>query len=128
MNYYIAVEVVPQGSIAELTKGLQQAYDQGGAAGDFKVLVTRQPTYLVVFQRSVAEDSEYVSERATKPGIDIKTAAMQQLAAELRNVDTIPMVHTMVEDLDDGDAQCFDFGDGALEAMASSPEEVAEAG
>ncbi len=117
MDYYIAVEVEPLGPISDLAASLQRAYDRG-AAGDFKVLVTHAPTYLVVFKRSVNDDAEYVSSRANSPVVSIEKAAMQQLAAELDEGDAGAIAQSVIDVLKEGDAQCFDFGVGAFEAMA----------
>jgi|LNFM01.1.fsa_nt_gb hypothetical protein len=117
MDYYIAVEVEPLGPTSDLAAALQRAYDRG-AAGDFKVLVTHAPTYLVVFKRSVGDDAEYVSRRADSPVVSIEKAAMQQIAAELAEGDAGPIAQSVIDVLNEGDAQCFDFGVGAFEAMA----------
>lgn len=117
MKYYIAVEVEATGPIADLTASLQRAYD-GGAAGDFQVLVTRAPTYMVIFERNVADDSEYVSKRADSGEVSIENAAMQQLAVELIKGDIGTVAQPVVVVLLNGDAQCFDYGIGAFEAMA----------
>lgn len=119
MNYYIAVEVEPLGPISDLAASLQRAYD-GGAAGDFQVLVTHAPTYLVVFKRSVADDAEQVIRRADVPEVSIEKAAMQQLAAELEEGDAGPLAQFVIDVLNEGDAQCFDYGVGAFEAMENS--------
>lgn len=115
MKYYIAVEVEAAGPIADLATSLQRAYD-GGASGDFQVLVTRAPTYMVIFERNVADDAEYVSIRANTPDVSIEVAAMKQLAAEL--FDAAPVAQPVIDVLNEGDAQCFDYGVGAFEAMA----------
>ena len=104
MKYYIAVEVEATGPIADLTACLQRAYDCG-TAGDFQVLVTRAPTYMVIFERSVADDSEYVSKRAESPDVSIETAAMQQLADELVGGDIGSFALPIVSVLQNGDAQ-----------------------
>ena len=117
MKYHIAVEVEATGPIADLTAALQRAYD-GGAAGDFQVLVTRAPTYMVIFERSVDDDEEYVSKRADSGQLSIEYAAMQQLAAELIEGDVGSVAQPVVDDLVNGDAQCFDYCVGAFEAMA----------
>lgn len=122
MDYYIAVEVEPLGPISDLANSLQRAYDRG-AAGDFKVLVTHAPTYLVVFKRSVADDAEYVSRLADSPELSIEKAAMHQLAEELAKGDLGPIAQSVIDVLNEGDAQCFDFGVGAFEAMAESTTE-----
>ena len=118
MKYFIAVEVEATGPIADLTAALQRAFD-GGAAGAFQVLVTHAPSYMVIFERESDDNGEYVSKRASSPDVSIETAAMQQLAAELVDGDIGSFALPMVSVLQNGDAQCFDFGAGAMEAMAS---------
>jgi hypothetical protein len=115
-QYYIAVEVVATGPIADLAAAIQRAYD-GGAAGDFKVLATHAPSYMVIFKRDAGDDGEYVSQRSAS-GTSIEHAAMQQLAAELEDGGVGPCAQSVVDVLRSGDAHCFDFGIGALEAMA----------
>ena len=117
MKYYIAVEIEAMGPIADLTAALQRAFD-GGTAGDFQVLVTRAPTYMVIFERSVSEDGEYVSKRTDSSAVSIELAAMHQLAAELIEGDIGAVAQPVVEDLQNGDCQCFDYGVGAFAAMA----------
>ena len=117
MKYFIAVEVEATGPFADLTAALQRAFD-GGAAGAFHVLVTHAPSYMVIFERESDDDGEYVSKRATSPDVSIETAAMQQLAAELVEGGIGSFALPVVSELQNGDAQCFDFGAGAMEAMA----------
>lgn len=128
MKYYIAVEIEATGPIADLTASLQRAFD-GGAAGDFQVLVTRAPSYMVIFERKVADDAEYVSKRADAPNVSIERATMQQLAAELTEGDAGAGVQPVIDALNEGDAQTFDFGLGAFAAMAEyKPEAVLQKG
>lgn len=121
MQYFIAVEVEATGPMTDLAAAIQRAFD-GGAAGAFQVLVTRAPCYMVLFKRESEEDSEYVSKRAASPDVSIETAAMQQLAAELIEGGIGEVAQPVVDDLQSGDAQCFDFGAGAMEAMATFEE------
>jgi hypothetical protein len=124
MKYYIAVEVEATGPISDLATSLQRAYD-GGAAGDFQVLVTHAPTYMVVFERDVVDDSDYVTERSDAPDVSIDKAAMQQLAAELADGDAGTVAQPVIDALNEGDAQYFDFGVGAFQARAQSKPKTA---
>ena len=118
MKYFIAVEVEATGPMTELVSALRSAYDIG-PAGNFNVLVTKAPTYMVVFERDSEEDAQYVSKRA-ESGEAIEKAAMQQLAAELEEADAGALVQPIIDDLRNGDAQCFDYAIGAFEAMAEN--------
>ncbi|ABE47260.1 hypothetical protein [Polaromonas sp. JS666] len=117
MKYFISVEVKATGPIADLTAAIQRAFDRG-AAGAFQVLVTHAPSYLVVFERESADDRTYVSKRATSPDVSVETAAMQQLAAELVEGDIGTLAMLIVSVLQDGEAQCFDYGAGAFVDLA----------
>lgn len=117
MKYFIAVEIDATCPVEDLKAALQCAYD-GGAAGHFTILVTRAPTHLVVFERDGEQDGEYVSKRADNGDVSIEKAAMQQLAAELTDGGSGTVAQPIVEELLSGDAQCFDYGIGAFEAMA----------
>lgn len=117
MKYFISVEVKAAGPIADFTAAIQRAFD-GGAAGAFQVLVTHAPSYMVVFERESADDSNYVSKRVTSPDLTVEAAAMQQLAAELVEGDIGSLAMPIVSVLQNGDAQCFDFGAGAFVDLA----------
>ncbi|CAM8642277.1 hypothetical protein MCEMSEM18_03512 [Comamonadaceae bacterium] len=117
MKYYIAVEIDPIGPIADLTTSLRRAY-AAGVKGDFHVLVTHAPTYLVVFMRSVQDDARKVSDLAQCPYSSIELAAMHLLADDLANSNPGPVVQPIINVLREGDAQCFDYGIGAFEAIA----------
>ena len=116
VKYFIAVEIEAMVPMADLTAALQRGYD-GGAAGDFQVLTTRAPSYMVVFERDTDDDSEYVSDRADS-GLSIEKAAQQQLAAELTEGNAGSAAEPVIEILVDGQGQCFDFGVGAMSLMA----------
>lgn len=83
------------------------------------MLVTHAPTYMVVFSREAETDADFVSMRAANPDVSIETAAMQQLAAELESGGACMVAMPVIEALREGDAQCFDFGMGAMELMAA---------
>jgi hypothetical protein len=87
MKYYISVECAATSPVADLTASLQRAYDQG-AAGFFQVLTTSVPSHQVLFERTVADDREYVKNLvANVAGISVAQAAMYQLGAELTEGD-----------------------------------------
>lgn len=117
MKYYIAVEVEATGPMADLTAALQRAYD-GGIAGNFQVLVTHGPSYMAIFERIIEADSERIRARASATDTSIERAAQHQLAAELveRNVGAV--ARPVIDVLNEGDAQCFDYGPGAFELIA----------
>ena len=117
MKYLIAVEIEAIGPIDDLSDALQAAYDDG-ADGYFKILVTHAPSYLVLFERDTGQDAEYVNNRLTAGTVPIEQAAMHQLAAELGDGNIGDVARPIIEILLAGDAQCFDFGDGAMEEMA----------
>lgn len=116
-QYFIAVEVEAMGPMPDLCAALRKAFDHG-AAGDFQVLVTTAPTYLVLFERDAINDRENVSRRIDASGSSPELAAMHQLAEELMHGDVGGFASPVVSVLQNGDAQCFDFGDGAIEALA----------
>lgn len=114
-SYLITAEVPAQGPIEALAAALQQGYDNG-AAGSFQVIVTTQPTYLVIFLRTTAEDdSDYLRATAAKHGCAIKHAAALQLAAELTD-QVGDLAKPVVEVLRNGDVQIVDFN-GALDQL-----------
>lgn len=121
MKYFIAAEMEAFGPMSDLTAALQRAFDQG-TAGYFQVLVTRAPTYVVIFERETDTDAQYVCKRADDPENSIECAAMQQLAAELEEAGVGEIALPILEDLRNGDAQCFDFNVGAFSAMAEYTE------
>ena len=51
MNFLIAVEVPAKGPMGLLVHEVQQAYDNG-AFGNFQCIVTHQPSYIVLFERT----------------------------------------------------------------------------
>lgn len=116
MNYFIAVETPALGPVSDLVDALQQAYDMG-TAGDFEVLVTQQPTYMVIFKRHAPEDAEYVSDRVKADRTSVAVAAMQQLAAEMEDGASSGLA-TIMAVLKAGDAQYFDFGQLVFSSIA----------
>jgi len=125
MKYYISVECAATSPVADLTASLQRAYDQG-AAGFFQVLTTSVPSHQVLFERTVADDREYVKNLvANVAGISVAQAAMYQLGAELTEGDVGIVAQPVVEALANGDGKFFDFGAGALEALLE--DSIAEA-
>lgn len=123
MDYFIAVEIDAYGPIGDLTAALQAAFD-GGADGDYQVVVTRVPSFMVIFKRSVANDAEYVSKRIGFSDMSAEDASMQQLADELVEGGLSDVGMPIVEDLRNRCAHCFDYGNGAFEAMATfTPDE-----
>lgn len=108
-SYLILVEVPAMGPMHDLVAALQEGYDQGPCEGQFEVVVTRQPGYLVTFLRSTAEDNlAYLQDRMREGAQNLKQAAMRQLGAELNGTVgdmAIPVVETLLE----GDAQIIDF-------------------
>lgn len=107
-SYLITAEVPAQGPIEALAAALQQGYDNG-AAGCFQVIVTMQPTYLVIFLRTASEDdADYLRATTTKHGCSIELAASLQLAAELGG-QVGEMANPVVEVLRNGDVHLVDF-------------------
>lgn len=106
-SYIIAAEVPATGPMEPLVKALQQGYDNG-AAGSFQVILTMQPTYMVLFVRTTADDdAQYLLDRMAKDGCTVEEAAMRQLAAELE--DAGQLAKPLIEVLEGGDAQIVDF-------------------
>lgn len=106
-SYILATEVPATGPIEHLVKALQRGYDNG-AAGTFQVIVTMQPTYMVLFVRTTADDDEqYLLDRMAKDGCTVEEAAMRQLAAELDGAGQL--AKPVIEVLEGGDAQIVDF-------------------
>lgn len=107
-SYLITVEVPATGTIQDLAKALQEAYDDG-ADGFFKIIATTQPTYLVIFLRTTAEDDmEYLRERMTEGSETLHLAAMHQLGQELQ-LSAGDVAKPVVDVLLAGDAQIVDF-------------------
>lgn len=115
-KYFVAAEIPATTTIENVTKCLQKAFDNG-AAGHFQVLVTMAPTYLVVFERDAADDEEYVQTRIRQGAESVQLAVMQQIAAELEEGAVTQFAIPVKEVLQEGDAQCFDFGSGAITNM-----------
>jgi hypothetical protein len=111
MNYFIAVEVKATGHIAALSAAIQRAFD-GGADGNFKVLVTHAPSYMVIFERSYDSDEVFLKSRVEKDCITFASAAMNQLADELDEGGISSVAAEVLDVLKNGDAQCFDFQGG----------------
>lgn len=109
-KYHILVEIPAKGPMEDLVAGLQRAYD-AGVAGNFKVLVTRNPGWLVVFEREINhEEVAYLNDRLIEGAEDLQRAAMAQLASELALSES-PVTSPVIEDLRNGDAQIVDFDD-----------------
>ncbi|ABM97011.1 hypothetical protein [Methylibium petroleiphilum] len=107
-SYLITAEVPARGPIEALAAALQQGYDNG-AEGRFQVIVTTQPTYLVIFLRTTAEDdADYLRATAAKHGCGIEQAAALQLAAELAD-QVGEIANPVVDVLRNGDVQIVDF-------------------
>lgn len=108
-SYLILVEVPAMGPMQDLVKALQTGYDNG-AAGQFHVVSTREPGYMVTFLRTVAEDDlQHLHDRMKQGSQTLQLAAMHQLAAELEIGGVGQMANPVVEDLRNGDAQVVDF-------------------
>lgn len=116
MNYYIAVEIPATCAVSELASTLQRAYDDG-ADGDFEIIHTAGKSFVVIFERSVDNDIEYVSKRIASVSVNVKKAAMEQLADELQEGDSGSLTVQIVEALRNEKATCFDFNIGAFSAM-----------
>lgn len=115
-EYLITVEVPAKGPIEELTAALQLAFDHG-AAGHFRVIVTHQPSYIVVFLRSTSDDDgDYIRARLQELDGDVEHAAQAQLAAELEDEAGAEAVD-VVKALRDGDGQIIDFEDALREVV-----------
>lgn len=115
-KYFVAAEIPANTAIENVASSLQEAFDNG-AAGHFQVLVTMAPTYLAVFERDSAEDAEYVHTRLRQGTESVELAVMQQIAAELGDGNVGPHAIVLKEVLQEGDAQCFDFGSGTITGM-----------
>ena len=114
-EYLIAAEVPANAPIEKLSEALQKAYDDGGAAGLFRVIVTHQPSYFVVFLRSAeGEDADNIRNRLAELDGNVEHAAQVQLAAELEGW-IGPEAVDVVTVLRDGDAQIIDFEDTLLQ-------------
>lgn len=113
MNFLICVEVPAKGPMARLVQELQQAYDNG-AYGNFRCIVTHQPSYMVLFERSAAEDDwGYLQDHMRIKGVDIEQASQIQLASELAlGLDRESQTYMLeiIETLQNHDAQIVDFG------------------
>jgi hypothetical protein len=108
-EYLIMVEVPARGQMQDLVKALQEGYDQGHAAGHFRVISTRLPGYMVTFLRTTANDDlEYLKTRLRDGSPTIEHAAMHQLGLELSDV-VGNAAKPVVMDLLHGDAQVIDF-------------------
>ncbi|MDP3522285.1 MAG: hypothetical protein Q8S02_16865 [Hydrogenophaga sp.] len=112
MNFLIAVEVPAKGPMELLVHEVQQAYDNG-AFGNFQCIVTHQPSYIVLFERTAAEgDWGYLQDHMRQRSIDIQRAAQLQLAVELMeglDRDNQTYLPTIIETLKEFDAQVVDF-------------------
>ncbi|MDT8992780.1 hypothetical protein RQP54_18045 [Curvibacter sp. APW13] len=108
-SYLILVEVPAMGTMQDIVAALQRGYDDGHAEGQFEVIVTHEPGYLVTFLRSTAEDDmKYLQDRMREGAENLSQAAMRQLGAEL-NGTVGDSAKPIVEALLEGDAQIIDF-------------------
>lgn len=121
-SYWILVEVPATGAMQDLAKALQTGYDNG-ADGQFRVVSTREPGYMVTFLRTVAEDDlQHLRDRMKQGSQTLQLAAMHQLAAELQDGGVGKMAGPVVEDLRNGDAQIVDFNG----VFSTQPEDTHE--
>jgi hypothetical protein len=118
MKYFIAVETASTCAMFDLVAALRHAYD-GGADGAFNILVTHEPSYMVMFERDSQADAEYIYDRCFNRNVSIEVAAMHQLAAELMDGGAGDLAQPVIDTLNSGDAQVFDFANGAIDYMAT---------
>lgn len=116
-TYFIAVEVEATSTRPDLVASLQRAFD-AGTAGFFQVVPTATPGYMVIFERSLDEDAEFVVQRMTTNRLCVENAVKAQLHAELAECD-MGCGDAVTSVLAASGGHCFDFGGRALEAMAS---------
>lgn len=98
------------GPMQDLAAALQEGFDNGLAHGQFEVVVTHEPGYMVTFLRSTADDDMDFLRDLMREGAaeSLKQAAMRQLGAELNGAvgdAATPVVEVLLE----GDAQIVDF-------------------
>lgn len=118
MKYYVAVDIVPTPPMKELVGAIQTAFD-GGTAGNFQVLATRVPSYLILFERDTDDDVAFVCTRAKVDSISIEKAILFQLADELQEGGLGLCAKDILLNLENGDAKIFDFGNGALAELSA---------
>lgn len=106
-EYLIATEIEAIQPMQDLVAGLQEAFDES-ADGQFQVLRTSTPGFMVLFLRSTAEeDADYLLKRMS-PAVDARQAALLQLADELGASDSAA-AQAVVDNLRSGRAKCVEF-------------------
>lgn len=125
-SYLIMVEVPAMGPIHDLHAALQASYDKGSVDGTFRVLVTREPGYMVSFLRSVQDHNmQDLIERVREGAGSLQLAAMRQLAAELEE-GAAEIARPVIEDLVNGDAQVLDFNGVLSDALPTASHQTSE--
>ena len=121
-KYFISTEINAVGKMEDLAKDLQTCYDNG-TDGSFKIVATSTPGYMVLFERDAASDGEYIRGQLGADGKSLELVAMQQLADELREGwERSDVVAPVIEALEKGWGNCFDFESGALESITKTEE------
>lgn len=99
-----------------LAQALQSAYD-AGAAGWFQVIDVSESHQLVQFNRSSAEDAEYIAHRVGPLNEDVSQAAAEQLASELEDATQSQLIAPIIDALKGGRYTVFEFGTAGLEGL-----------
>jgi len=116
MDYFIAVPVPRLAEAPVLAQALQSAYD-AGAAGWFQVIDVSESHQLVQFNRSSAEDAEYIAHRVGPLNEDVSQAAAEQLASELEDATESQLIAPIIDALKGGRCTVFEFGTAGLEGL-----------
>lgn len=112
MQYIIAVPLKGNHNRIAVATWLQKGYDDSGLAGDFKVLQVAPANHVVLFNRDVDQDAEYLSERMQRDSKTAEQAACEQLAAELAICEPAEVQDELESALKTGKASVFCFGYG----------------
>lgn len=117
-TYFIAASMPAVIPTQDVCTALQAAYDEG-AEGSFQILQADAQSYLVIFQRDAALDSEYITRRySSAPHVAPIDHARMQLADELADAGSGVAIEHLVEDLRGPHrGRVFDFDAGAIEAL-----------
>lgn len=116
MDYYIAVPVQRIAEAPVLAQALQSAYD-AGAAGWFQVIDVSESHQLVQFDRSSAEDVEYIAHRVDAFNEDVGRATAEQLTSKLEDATELQLIAPIIDALKSGRCKVFEFGTADLEGL-----------
>lgn len=107
-SYLLLVDIPASCTVQALAKALQEHYDEG-TEGQFRIVASKMPGYLVAFERTTRDDDpHYLRLQMQSHGCSIQQAAMHQLADEL-GASEFTEVDAITECLRAGDAQVLDF-------------------